>query len=99
MGIALSQQRQYAKAIDYLRSAIKLQPESPWAHYAMGVALLETGDLKASSVHLEIASRHLPQYAPAHLHLAEVYKRLDRPQDSAREGALADKPKVPLTGP
>ena len=55
MGAALVQQQQYAEAVPYLHKAIELQPDSAWAHYAMGVSLMKTGDFKTSAVHLEIA--------------------------------------------
>ena len=36
MGAALARQQQYPRAIEYLRHAIELQPDSTWAHYEMG---------------------------------------------------------------
>jgi choline-sulfatase len=85
MGSALVQQGQYAEAIGYLHKAIELQPDSAFAHYAMGLTLMKTGDFKASAVHLEIASERLPAFSALHSLLAEVYERLGRSQDGARE--------------
>lgn len=89
MGFALVQQRQYAEAIGYLHKAIELQPDSAWAHYAMGLSLMKTGDFKASAVHLEIASGRLPGFSALHSMLAEVYEHLGRSQDAARERTRA----------
>jgi tetratricopeptide (TPR) repeat protein len=89
MGFALVQQGQYAEAISYLHKAIELQPDSAFAHYAMGLSLMKTGDFKASAVHLEIASERLPGFSALHSLLADVYGRLGRSQDGARERARA----------
>ena len=87
IGAALVQQQQYAEAIGYLHKAIELQPDSAWAHYAMGVSLMKTGDFKTSAVHLEIASGRLPGFSGLHSALAEVYEHLGRGPDAARERA------------
>jgi arylsulfatase A-like enzyme/Tfp pilus assembly protein PilF len=87
MASALFQQQQYADAIPYLHKAIELQPDSAWAHYTMGLSLMKTGDFKTAAVHLEIASGRLPGLSALHSTLAEVYDRLGRGQDAARERA------------
>ena len=89
MGAALVQQQRYADAIAYLHKAIELQPDSAWAHYEMGISLMKTGDFKTSAVHLEIASGRLPGSAAVHAALAEVYERLGRGPDAARERVKA----------
>lgn len=89
MGAALVQQQQYGEAIAYLHKAIELQPDSAWAHYAMGVSLMKTGDFKTSAVHLEIASGRLPGFSELHSTLAQVDEHLGRGQDAARERARA----------
>ncbi len=85
MGAALAQLQQYPQAIEHLRHAIELQPDSTWAHYEMGSALLKTGDSKTAIVHLEIASSRLPDFAEAHSRLAEAYEHLGRAEDAKRE--------------
>jgi choline-sulfatase len=85
MGAALARQQQYPRAIEYLRHAIELQPDSTWAHYEMGSSLLKTGDYKTAVVHLEIASSRLPDFAEAHSLLAQAYEHLGRAQDAKRE--------------
>ena len=85
MGAALARQQQYPTAIEYLRHAIELQPDSTWAHYEMGSSLLKTGDYKTAVVHLEIASSRLPGFAGAHALLAQGYDHLGRSEEAKRE--------------
>jgi choline-sulfatase len=65
MGLALAQQDQCPKAIEYLHNAVELQPDSAWAHYEMGSCLVKTGDYKSAIVHLEIATKRLPGFTDA----------------------------------
>lgn len=85
MGAALARQQQYPQAIEYLRRAIELQPDSTWAHYEMGSSLLNSGDYKTAVVHLEIVSSRLPSFTGAHSLLAQAYEHLGRTQDAKRE--------------
>jgi len=72
MGVALARQQQYSQAIEHLRIAIELQPDSAWAHYEMGSSLLKSGDYKTAAIHLEIAASRLPDFAEAHSLLAQA---------------------------
>jgi choline-sulfatase len=85
MGAALARQQQYPQAIECLRHAIELQPDSTWAHFEMGSSLLKTGDYKTAVIHLEIASSRLPDFAQAHSLLAQAYEHLGRTDDARRE--------------
>jgi tetratricopeptide (TPR) repeat protein len=89
LGTALAQHQKYSEAIEHLHKAIELQPDSGWAHYAMGLVLFKTGDFKTSATHLEIASGRLPEFGGVHGLLARVYEHLGRTQDAARERAKA----------
>ena len=89
MGTALRQQRDCAKAIPYLHRAIEFQPDSSWAHFEMGSCLMQTAAYKSAAVHLEIASKRLPEFPDAHALLAQIYDRLGRPQDAKQERAAA----------
>ena len=89
MGAALARQQKYPKAIEYLRHAIELQPDSTWAHYEMGSTLLKSGDYKTAVIHLEIASSRLPDFAEAHALLAQAYDHLGRAEDAKRERSKA----------
>jgi predicted Zn-dependent protease len=74
LGVALAQQEQYRKAIEYLHKAVELQPDSAWAHYEMGSCLVKTGDYKSAVVHLEIATKRLPGFADAQLLLTQAQR-------------------------
>ena len=89
MGASLSRQQKYPQAIEYLRHAIELQPDSTWAHYEMGSTLLKSGDYKTAVIHLEIASSRLPDFAEAHALLAQAYDHLGRAEDAKRERSKA----------
>lgn len=89
MGAALARQQQYPQAIEYLRRAIELQPDSTWAHYEMGSSLLKMGDYKTAAIHLEIASSRLPDFTAAHALLAEAYDHMGRTEEAKRERSLA----------
>lgn len=89
MGAALGLQQQYKQAIERLRAAIELQPDSAWAHYEMGSCLLKSGDYKTAVIHLEIAANRLADFADAHLLLAQSYDHLGRTDDARRERARA----------
>jgi arylsulfatase A-like enzyme len=84
MGVALARQQQYAQSVGFLRRAINLQPESAFAHYAMGMSLVKAGDLKTAAVHLEIAARLLPSFSGLHAQLAQVHQRLGMSKHSAQ---------------
>ena len=94
MGAALARQQQYPQAIEYLRHAIELQPDSTWAHYQMGYSLLKSGDYKTAVVHLEIASSRLPDFVEAHSLLAEAYAHLGRAEDAKRERSRSAAPEA-----
>jgi choline-sulfatase len=78
IGTALARQEKYPQAIERLRAAIELQPDSAWAHYQMGWCLLKSGDYKTAVIHLEIASNRLPDFAEAGSLLAQARGHLGR---------------------
>jgi arylsulfatase A-like enzyme/Tfp pilus assembly protein PilF len=85
LGIARARARKFSAAIPALRQAITLQPDAVMAHYEMGVALFETGDLKTAAGHFEIVVAKMPKFADAHFSLASIYARIDRVGDAVRE--------------
>ena len=84
MGSALFQQQHYAEAFGFLHKAIELEPESPWAHYTMGLGLMKTGDFQTSAIHLKIAARLLPGFAALQATLAEVNQHVGSGHEPAR---------------
>ena len=89
LGVALARKAQYADAAKHLHQAIELQPDSAWAHYEIGAALLKTGDFKTAIVHLEIAAGRLAAFSPAHTALADAYEHAGRGDDAKKERAKA----------
>ena len=89
MGATLARQQQYPQAIEYLRHAIELQPDSTWAHYEMGSSLMKTEDYKTAVIHLEIVASRLPDFGNVHSLLAEAYEHLGRAEDAKRERSRA----------
>jgi tetratricopeptide (TPR) repeat protein len=85
MGSALFQQQNYAEAFGFLHKAIELEPESPWAHYMMGIGLMKAGDFQTSDIHLKIAARRLPGFVPLRVPLAEVERHLSTSQGAVRK--------------
>jgi arylsulfatase A-like enzyme/Flp pilus assembly protein TadD len=85
LGIARAREKKFAAAIPPLRKAITLQPDAVMAHYEMGIALFETGELKTAAGHFEIVVAKMPKFADAHFSLASIYARIDRVDDAVRE--------------
>jgi predicted Zn-dependent protease len=95
MGALLAQRQQYKPAIEALHKAIELQPNSGWAHFAMGVCLVKTGDFKTAAVHLELATARLPEFSTVHRYLAESYEKLGKTKEAQAERAkIAPSPKA-----
>ena len=95
MGTALARQGKYPQAIERLRAAIELQPESAWAHYQMGSCLLKSGDYKTAVIHLEIASNRLPDFAEARSLLAQAqgaFGQVGVPQSRGKHSASCARP-------
>ena len=68
-----------------MKKTIALQPEQMFAHYELGVALYETGDLKTAAGHFEIVASRMPKWADARYSLGSVYARIDRIADATKE--------------
>jgi tetratricopeptide (TPR) repeat protein len=63
--------------------AAELPPRSAWEHYALGRALLQTGDLKAALAALNRASDLQPQAFWPHFHRGICAQRLGRHEEAA----------------
>jgi choline-sulfatase len=95
LGVSRAHQKQYARAVAPLKRAVTLDPEDMFAHYELGVALFETGDLKTAAGHFEIVASRMPHWADAQYSQASVHARIDRVPDAVRElrAALAIEPR------
>jgi Flp pilus assembly protein TadD len=61
LGAALENQGRHGEAIVELLEALRINPESYPAHFALGIILQRTGDLDRSNWHLQQALRFYPQ--------------------------------------
>ena len=89
LGSALAQLEQCPKAIEPLRKAIELQPDSAWAHFPNGCMPCKTGDYKTAAVHLEIATSRLPEFGEAHTCWRNLTTILDERRTLKRARAKA----------
>jgi tetratricopeptide (TPR) repeat protein len=74
-----------AEALPYAREAVGIEPNLFVAHYALGQALVETGDLKAAITELERARSLAPDSVQTHAKLASAYAKAGRQEDAKRE--------------
>lgn len=89
------------EAGELARSAIRYEPGNAEAHHLLGRVLLENGDLNASAKELETAKQLAPDIPGVRAHLAMVYAKLGRTQESKAESAafLALKNKQDVMAP
>jgi tetratricopeptide (TPR) repeat protein len=78
--------RQTAKAL--LRKAIELNPDFAASFTLLGKLLLQDGNTDEAARELEHAIQLRSDYAPAHLYLANTYRKLGRDRDAAHEFQL-----------
>jgi tetratricopeptide (TPR) repeat protein len=84
--IALRQHNS-ADAIAWARQAVRLAANSAEAHYLLGRASLESGDVATAVHELEVASKLSPASPEVHFNLAKAYARAKRPQEAEQERA------------
>jgi tetratricopeptide (TPR) repeat protein len=72
-----------AAGIPYAEEAIKLDPALGFAHYLLGLLLLDTGNYEGALPELEIAQKSFPQEAKLYFALARVYSHAGRKQDAS----------------
>jgi tetratricopeptide (TPR) repeat protein len=76
-----------AAGLPYAEEAIRLAPDEPFAHYLLGLLLLDSGDYQSSIPPLEIAQKAFPKQAKIYWSLGVAYAHVGRPQDAARARA------------
>lgn len=76
------------EALPYARKAAEQLPTVPSAQLVLGKSLLETGDLKDGTEHLEKALQLEPGNLETHLALAKAYSKSGRKEDARRERIL-----------
>jgi len=74
-----------ARAVELMKSALKLDSSLSEPHYYPGNQALQKGNLKEATQHLEAAARLDLNSSKLHYALARVYRRLGRDQEAAKE--------------
>ena len=72
------------EAIAHLRAAVRLDPDSPGAHYNLGLAFVYQGQLGEAAREYGEAIRSNPEYADAHNNLGQVLTAQDRLDEAIR---------------
>ena len=87
LGVALAQTGKYAEAAKHLHKAVELQPDSAWAHYAMGATLLKNEDYKTAARCTLKSPPPACQSSPSPTSpSADAYAQLGRAEDAKRTG-------------
>lgn len=73
-----------AAGLPYAEEAVRLAPKLPFAHYLLGLLLVDTGAYSKAIPHLEIAQRAFPKDARIDLSLGSAYAQVGRPRQAAR---------------
>src|SRR5262249_36945839 len=77
--------KNYKEALEPLRKAVAIRPDSGMGHYELGLALFETGDWKAAAPEFEAAVAGAARGADGHFLLGAVFARVDRVADAMAE--------------
>jgi tetratricopeptide (TPR) repeat protein len=75
LGVLYARSMQYNVAIDHYKKAIGIKPDYSEAHYNMGNALKQKGDLDAAIVSYKNAINLKPTYVDAYFNLGNVLKQ------------------------
>lgn len=81
-------QRDGATAVTWAQKALIIAPDSVDAHYLLGRASLETGDLDAAIRELELAAKLSPASPEIHFNLAKAYAKAKLPEKAQHERDL-----------
>jgi tetratricopeptide (TPR) repeat protein len=73
--------------LQYAEEAVKLAPGQPFAHYLLGLLLLDTGNAAGAIPELKIAQKAFPKEARVYFSLGNAYARAGRKADATRARA------------
>jgi len=73
-----------AAGIPYAEEAVKLDSESPFAHYILGLLRLDVDDFKNAIPELEIARKGMPREPKIYFALGTAYSRAGRKADAVK---------------
>lgn len=77
-----------AEGLTYAEDAVKLAPQQPFAHYLLGLLLLDTDDYLKATPELEIARKAFPRDSRIYLALGTAYSRAGRKQEATQARAM-----------
>jgi len=77
------------EALTQARHAVGADPRDPQTHFALGLALIHTGQTEQAVRELRAAIRLNPSHAAAHVNLALAYNYLNRPKEALAAVELA----------
>lgn len=90
LGSLLYRQRDLAGAKQYLGRALRIDPRSVPGRYAMALVKTAEGQDQEAAADLAALVREAPNLLPAHVKLAALYYKLQRPDDGMRERQMVD---------
>lgn len=73
-----------AAGLPYAEEAVKLNPRLPFAHYLLGLLLLDTDQYQKAIPELEVARKFFPRESKLYFALGSAYARAGREQDARR---------------
>lgn len=88
LGSILYKFRKMDEAKPFLEHALQIQPDSPTAQYEMATWESTSGQYDDAARRLEALVKSNPKWLQPHVELANVYYRLHRPEDGAKERAI-----------
>jgi tetratricopeptide (TPR) repeat protein len=91
LGAILYKRRDMAQAKIYLDRATRLKPSNPTAGYEMAMWDSTSGQYAEAARILEALVKSNPDWLQPHIELANVYYRLHRPADGAKEREIVAK--------
>jgi tetratricopeptide (TPR) repeat protein len=80
-----------AAGIPYAEEAVKLAPQNGFAHYLLGLLLLDTNSYEKALPELEIAQKTFPREAKLYFALGSAYSRAGRKKDALRARATFER--------
>jgi tetratricopeptide (TPR) repeat protein len=72
-----------ATALPYAQEAVRLSPQLPFAHYLLGLLLLDTNAYQKAIPELEVAAKAFPRETKIFFALGTAYARAGRTEDAA----------------
>ena len=80
-----------AAALPYAQQAASLNPQQPFAHYLLGLLLLDTNEFSKAIPELEIAAKSFPNEKRVFFALGSAYARAGRRQEAASARAAFER--------